>query len=176
MFMQTASGRSFHPTNPTVDVIDIGDIAHALSHICRFAGHTRYFYSVAQHSVLVADIVKNKGGSRIEQLDALMHDAAEAYLMDVPTPVKKLLTNYKEIENKVHACIAERYDLSYEMPALVHLADGIALATEAEALMINSHLWELPHDAEDYSVESMTPLKARRAFLKRFKELYEGKI
>lgn len=174
MFMQTASGKSFRPTAPTADIIDIGDIAHSLSNICRFAGHTKHFYSVAQHSVIVANIIKDKGGDKRDQFHGLMHDATEAYLTDVPTPVKRLLTEYKPIEEKVYACIAQVFGLDPELPDIVHMADGIALATEAEALMINSHLWNLPYEAEDYDITHLSPIRARRLFLKKFKELYDA--
>lgn len=174
MFMQTASGKSFHPTKPSVEIIDIGDIAHALSNLCRFAGHTKHFYSVAQHSVIVAAIVKMKGGSKRDQLHGLLHDATEAYLTDVPTPVKRLLPDYKTIEEKVYVCIAEKFGLDQALPKIVHMADGIALATEAEALMLNSHRWKLPHDPEDIEITNLPPIRARRMFLKKFGELYEG--
>lgn len=171
MFMQTASGKSFHPTKPTSDVIDIGDIAHALSNMCRFAGHTKHFYSVAQHSVIVANIVRDHGGSLKEQFHGLLHDATEAYITDMPTPVKRLIPDFKALEDKIYVCVADKFGLDPVLPEIVHTADGIALATEAESLMINSHLWNLPHEAEDYDISYMPPIKARRFFLKKYAEL-----
>jgi len=86
-YIQTLSGKKFSYQFATADDIDIEDIANALSNICRFAGHLPEFYSVAQHSVLVSQIVPPEFA-----FEALMHDAAEAYCQDIPAPLKALLS------------------------------------------------------------------------------------
>ena len=104
-FIQTFTGRMFWPIDPQPDEVDIEDIAHALSNVCRFCGHTREFYSVAQHSVLVSEIVPAAFA-----LEGLLHDATEAYISDVARPVKPYLTNYKEIEINLYRAIAKRFN------------------------------------------------------------------
>lgn len=136
----THTGRLFDFSNPTLESIDIDDIAHGLSHVCRFAGHTEKFYSVAQHSVLVTHIVdtmllQQTDKQRFEvMLDALLHDASEAWLGDVPTPLKTLLGEvYKSIESKVQGLVHTKFGLpnrSINHETLVKLADLMALKFE----------------------------------------------
>jgi uncharacterized protein len=169
--IQCASGKYFDFLNPAGSHICIEDIAHALSHINRFTGHTRVPYSVAQHSYVVSCIVPYK-----DALAALLHDAAEAYLGDVSSPLKQLLPEYKVIERRVHAAIFERFGLDPELPASVKEADLIALSTERRDLMPNTD----PHDAWDVLTE-VRPLQpriivcdannARNLFLQRYREL-----
>ncbi|MDP3425521.1 MAG: HD family hydrolase [Burkholderiaceae bacterium] len=128
--IQTASGRYANLVAPLPHHIDIGDIAHALSNICRFGGHTREFYSVAQHSVLVSRIVPHE-----HALAALLHDAAEAYVGDVTLPLKQLLPDYRTIEASIWRAIASSFDLPADLPACVKRADLVLLATERRDLM-----------------------------------------
>jgi 5'-deoxynucleotidase YfbR-like HD superfamily hydrolase len=129
-WIQTFKGKQFYPLAPRVEDIDIDDIAHALSNQCRFSGHCKRFYSVAEHSVRVSLIVKPK-----HRLWALLHDAAEAYLVDLPTPIKQLMPEYSIAEKRIMACVCEKFGLSLEMPKEVHQADMIMLATEKRDLM-----------------------------------------
>lgn len=85
-YIQTYTGKKFHPFDPKPEEICIEDIAHSLAHICRFNGHTEFFYSVAQHSLIVAHLLKDE--SPLTQLLGLLHDAAEAYIGDIPAPIK----------------------------------------------------------------------------------------
>lgn len=85
-WMQTYTGRKFWPLNPRAEEVYIEDIAHSLALSCRFNGHCKVFYSIAQHSVLVSQIVKPT-----QQLIALLHDSAEAYLGDIIRPIKRFL-------------------------------------------------------------------------------------
>ncbi len=126
--IETHSGLAVNVFEPGPEMIDIGDIAWALSQICRFNGHASRFYSVAEHSV--------RGSLHCSFENALwflMHDAAEAYVGDVPTPLKN--GAYREVEERVLRVIAEKYGLSWPMPVEVHEVDARMLATEARALM-----------------------------------------
>jgi hypothetical protein len=84
-WLATYSGAEFSLIDPQPDQVRIGDIAHSLSQLCRFVGATRSFYSVAQHCVLVSDHCPPEYA-----FAGLMHDAAEAYCLDMPRPLKYL--------------------------------------------------------------------------------------
>jgi 5'-deoxynucleotidase YfbR-like HD superfamily hydrolase len=135
--MQTVSGRKFYPDAPMSDAIAMTDISHALSLVCRFGGHTRELYSVAQHSVLVCDTVKALGGTADEVRWALLHDASEAYIGDVVWPLKQSqdMRGYKAIEARVMLAICERFKLDGNEPPIVKRADLIVLSTEKRDLM-----------------------------------------
>lgn len=129
--IRTYTGKSVNVFNPTADMICIEDIAHALSNQCRFGGHVPEFYSVAQHSVLCTQLLP-----RSLELAGLLHDASEAYLMDIPSPLKKGLINYKEIEDKMMSVIAEKFGFEYPLPEKVKEVDKIVLEWEWSALML----------------------------------------
>ena len=105
----TFTGKHFDPTNPEENLIDLSDIGHALSLICRGNGHVKYFYSVAQHSIACCREAEARGYSKRVQLACLLHDASEAYLSDVTRPVKKLLTAYLEVEENLQNMIWNKY-------------------------------------------------------------------
>ncbi len=105
----TCSYKMFDPLHPDVDLIDIEDIAHALSMLCRANGHFRTFYSVGQHSINCAREAKARGYSQKVQLACLLHDASEAYLADVTRPVKAELPRYKEIEGPLQDLIWSKW-------------------------------------------------------------------
>lgn len=111
MKFYTYTGKMIDITNPSEDAICSMDIAHALSLICRAAGHFKHFYSVAQHSLNCMREACARGDSERVCLAALLHDAAEAYLCDVPTPVKRELDEYKKIEKKFEDAIWKKYGL-----------------------------------------------------------------
>lgn len=137
MKIGTVSGRLLDPSAPDPAQIEIGDIAHGLSNICRFAGQCREFYSVAQHSVLVSLALEKEPGATVEDLRwGLLHDAAEAYTGDIPSPVKRLLNAFDEIEAAILWAVASRFKLSPESPpAIVLEVDRAALDIEIPALM-----------------------------------------
>jgi len=136
-WMQTAAGRAFWPLDPRTEEVNADDIAHALSHQCRFAGHVREFYSVAEHCVRVSVLIEKLGGCAWEQLAGLLHDASEAYLVDLPTPVKRSMPDYDRFEREVEACVEERFGLppGSIRSAIVKDADLVMLATEKRDLM-----------------------------------------
>lgn len=168
-WIQTYSGRRFNPTKPNPEAIVIQDIAHALSMQCRFSGHCQQFYSVAQHSVLVSHICDFEDARW-----GLLHDASEAYLVDVPRPLKRSgkFDAYLEFEDRMQKAVCKRFGLSEKEPPSVKRADTILLATEARDLMSPLHPdWRQPVGPLPFKIESWTPQQAKDNFLKRFSEL-----
>lgn len=110
-YIETSSGKAFYPYNPAAEQIDINDIAHAISQLCRFGGHSKQFYSVAQHSILVSKYLRDNGESPVIQLYGLLHDATEGYMVDLPTPIKQLLPDYRAAEDRLHDIIWEALGL-----------------------------------------------------------------
>jgi hypothetical protein len=153
---------------PRPQEILVEDIAHALSMLCRFNGHGKEFYSVAEHSLHVAAIV-----SPPNKKWGLLHDAAEAYLSDIPSPVKKELKNFQEYENNLLLVISQKFNLEPEIPLEVKDADEILLATEKIALMgPEPASWDLKQSALDPAIiKCYTPMAAKRKFLEFFKKL-----
>lgn len=126
----TVTGKRFDLHEPDSDLIDPRDITHSLAHLCRFNGHTREFYSVAQHSCMVADLVPDE-----DKLAALLHDATEAYIGDMVQPLKQWMYAYQDVEDWIWDRICTRFGLDQDLPASVRQADLIALATERRDLM-----------------------------------------
>lgn len=171
-YIQTLSGKKFNYLNATIDDIDIEDIATALSHICRFAGHLPEFYSVAQHSVLVSQIVPPEFA-----FEALMHDATEAYCQDIPAPLKALLPDYRRIETYVDGLIRFKYGIPLEQASVVKYADLVLLATERRDLEIDDgSKWESLEGIPSSDLIQIIPLRPGQAFglfINRFNELME---
>lgn len=168
-WIQTYSGRRFTPTNPNPDAIVIQDIAHALSMQCRFSGHVNKFYSVAQHCVLVSYICNHE-----DALWGLLHDATEAYLVDVPRPLKRSgkFDAYLEFEAVMQKAVCKRFGLSEIEPASVKQADAILLATEARDLMspIRSD-WDYMVEPLPFKIDPLSHQEAKNLYMKRFFEL-----
>ena len=171
-YIQTLSGKKFDYVNATVDDIEIEDIATALSHICRFAGHLPEFYSVAQHSVLCSQLVEPEFA-----FEALMHDAAEAYCQDIPAPLKALLPDYRRIEGFVDELIRFKFNLPLTQSAVVKYADLTMLATERRDLDIDdSTSWPILEGIPTSDIIQIAPLRPGQAyglFMTRFNELME---
>lgn len=168
-WISTYSGLPFWPLDPQPEDVRIADIAHALSNLCRFAGHTREFYSVAQHSVLVSQIC---GGGPVG-LWALMHDASEAYLNDITRPVKHTqeLSGYRVLEARVQLAVCRRYQLEAAEPESVKHVDGLVLRAEQRDLMFMPVGWRMKGEAHPDRIHPMPPATAKRAFLQRFDDL-----
>jgi len=169
-WIQTYTGKQFWPIDPRAEDVDIVDIAHALSQLCRFTGHSASFYSVAEHSFATSYMVPDK-----DALWALLHDASEAYLLDLAKPVKmcKEMSGYRVLEDAVQAAVCEHFNIPKEMPASVKEADLRMLATEVRDVMCPPPAsWGL-EDVIPYTmkVQCMQPLNAKRAFLSRYAEL-----
>lgn len=176
-WIQTFSGGRFSPAKPDFTTIRINDIAHALSNICRFGGHTQAFYSVAQHCVLVSEHVRNTvhDGCPIRLL-ALLHDAAEAYIGDIPRPLKGQIFDVESIERDVMEAVVRRFNLSEDSFALnmIRNADLMALATERRDLMTpTDDVWECLKDISPWEevITPWNPEVAEERFLNVFEEL-----
>lgn len=153
--IRTYTGKMINVLDPDPALICIEDIAHALSNQCRFSGHTSKFYSVAQHSVLCAKMVSSQF-----KLAALLHDASEAYLVDLPTPIKIAIPQYTEIEGNMMRVIANKFGFDYPLSAIVKYADKAALEIEWKGLILSSKLLSIqPFDAETLFMYSFNNLK-----------------
>jgi 5'-deoxynucleotidase YfbR-like HD superfamily hydrolase len=172
-YIGTYTGKNVYFDNPTKDTIDIIDIAHSLSHLCRFTGHTKEFYSVAQHSVLVSD----HQTTLAEKRAGLLHDATEAYLNDLASPLKKYLSGcgYSDLEDKFHHVINDKYNINDGMTPNIKKVDLQALFTEKrDVLNYPESDWGWGDDILRFE-EPIIPLQPREAkalFLQRFKELF----
>jgi uncharacterized protein len=174
-FLQTVSGRWVNPFDPDPAQLDAGDIARALANQCRFGGHCRVFYSVAQHSVIVSRLVEERGGDVQDVFAALMHDATEAYLGDMPHPLKHrspLGAAFKEAEDHLEVAIRERFAIKADVPEIKR-ADRALLATERRAF--SEETWHWPElegvEALDLELDAWPPDEAARAFAERYEEL-----
>ena len=178
-WMQTFTGRAFWPCDPRVDEVCIEDIAHALSMLCRFAGQTRSFYSVAEHCVRASRIV-----SPAYALAALLHDAAEAYVVDLPRPLKRQpgLRAYREIERRVQMIVYDAFGVKLGTTVAlgakaIRTADEVMLATEARDLMggERADAWALTAEPLVARIIPWNHKTAERRYLRRFRDLV-GKV
>ncbi len=181
-YVATYSGKKFYPFDPQVEDIDILDIASSLSKQCRYSGHTTKFYSVAEHSVLVSsqldyDDILAKWG--------LLHDAGEAYITDVPKPIKSLFPRVQEAENKILQQVAVCFDLPWPIPKEVHRVDQRMIYDEAPALMKMSLKEMISFPGSDYELNKEQELLklgveikgfehnvVKSCFLNRYDELF----
>ncbi len=164
-WMTTYTGKKFHYLNPQPDEIDIRDIAHHLSLICRFTGASRIFYSVAEHSVRVAGLLPKE-----LQLAGLLHDAAEAYINDISRPVK-YAHKLEETEKGITLAINKKFGLETHI-ALIKEMDSKMLATEARDLLSNTDGWaKLPEPLSEIIIPWTSDL-AERSFLSTFDFLH----
>lgn len=165
-WMQTFSGRQFWPMDPRADEIHIEDIAHSLALQCRYAGHSIRFYSVAEHCVHIATWLLREVGP-LMALHGLLHDASEAYLVDVPRPVKPYLAGYKDAEARVMLAVSERFGLAKTIPEEVHEADNRIIADEL--VNLRPMEWHARHtDPLGVKIDCWSPDLAEDMFLSTF--------
>ena len=166
--IRTYTGNTFHYEDMSPKDVSIADVSHALSHICRFTGHVKVHYSVAEHCCRVSDLCSSEN-----KLWGLLHDASEAYCSDLPRPFKRLigLEPYRTYEKRIMHIICERFGLPLEEPKEVKAADMRLLVTEQRDLMVNA-------GPEWYDVKPLldpitpwTAEVAKEEFLKRFNAL-----
>ena len=174
-YLQTVSGRFVNPFDPDPDQLDAADIARALANVCRFGGHARSFYSVAQHSVIVSELVEARGGDAEDAFAALMHDATEAYLGDMPHPIKHrspLGAAFKAAEDHLEAAIRDRFAIRADVPEIKRV-DRALLATERRAFSTENWHWPELDGVEplELELEGWPPDEAAGAFARRFDEL-----
>ena len=164
-WMQTVTGRKFWPLDPNPDDICIEDIAHALSMLCRYGGHTLRFYSVAEHCCHVHDAAAPEN-----KLWALMHDASEAYISDVIRPIKPFLTGYKATEKAVMSAVCTKFGMSEIEPEEVSILDKNILGDEAaQAMSEPPEKWYYKGDPLGITLQFWSPDIAKAQFLARFR-------
>lgn len=169
-YIETRFGQQFTFLNPQSEQIDIRDIAFALANTCRWNGHVPFF-SVAEHSIAVA--------ARLPpamQLAGLMHDAAEAYLSDIPSPIKQYLPDYQAMESNVQAAVHKKFGVKIDAETAreIKLADKDQTATEAHYLLESQGKSWVPRmfvPDEKYAPRCLPPVEAVKAFLHWFKHL-----
>ena len=178
-WLETFSGTKINILDPRPEDFRVGDIAHALAHTCRYNGHSKGFYSVAQHSVIVSrccSLSVAKWG--------LLHDAAEAYLSDVPAPLKQFLYDYKKFESLFEERIAKAFGLRMPVPKEVKKLDlGMLKIEHRDVIQCQNNSWEVDLMPLSEPLKSIvildlwTPQKAEKEFLDRFVSLFDpGKI
>lgn len=170
----THKGKRFFPLEPTQDMIDIEDIAHALAREGRFGNHTAKLYTVAQHAVIMSYLVSPEN-----QLWALHHDDSEAYLCDIPRPLKMLpiFETYASIEDRLMRVICDKFNLPHEMPEEVANMDRALCSAEAKCLFANAipPEWKVTVPPVDIVIKRCwSPEEAEVLFLERHRELVEN--
>jgi 5'-deoxynucleotidase YfbR-like HD superfamily hydrolase len=167
----------FDILNPTVDMIDIRDIAHAGSNLCRFTGHTKYHYSIAQHEWSGSHIIP-----REYALEFLLHDAAESYVNDMSRPLKHMTEcgdHYRPVEEKIQAVIRLKFGLPAVQSPIIHKYDNMMLMAEKRQLM-GKAVWSTeemrmcnvdPENEAHVLIQRMTPEIAETLYLEQFRRL-----
>ena len=165
----TLSGNRFSILKPEPDAVMIEDIACALARQARFNGHTRFFYSVGQHSCVGAEVSPTKEIA----LHMLFHDATEAYIGDLVSPVKALLPDFEIIESRIHWAISKRFNLEYPLPKVVKQIDRRLLATEVRDLITKDlKSWGISEDEPfDFPIIPWPPEVTEARFLDLAKSL-----
>lgn len=191
--IKTISGVYINPTIATIEQIKIYDIAHALSLMNRYAGHSLWPYSVAQHSVLLFDYLDDHGVPGLMRLypehkaeinnrpklntllrKTLLHDASEAYMPDIPGPFKGAFPDYLGHEKRLQATIFDRFGLTHEFPKLLKFVDGAIINNEMDVLSPGGawgYITELGPLA-NVKIEQWSPERSRAEFLSRFRKMW----
>lgn len=167
-WIQTYSGKVFSFDTIETNEISAVDIAHALSNQCRFSGHTKAFYSVAEHSYHCSYLVPAEYA-----LDALLHDASEAYVADLPKPLKTLLPDYCRIEDQVMRRIADEFGIQYPFHQSIKDADVAMLFAERNQLLSTPPMQWTDEDTvpANVKIQCWQPRLAKQVFIDRLFEL-----
>lgn len=177
--IQTRSGIWFDLEHPRPEDVHIEDIAAALSKLCRYGGHSSRFYSVGEHCLLIARALLHDGYDKRVALAGLLHDASEAYVCDVPRPLKQLLSEYKAIEERVQRVIAARYGIDFPFPEVVHEYDERIIADEyMELMQCNREAAErILRGRQPLGVEvrGRSPERTEHVYLSLLSELSDGR-
>lgn len=169
-WIQTFSGQKFNLLEPDPNSINLEDIAHALSLQCRFTGHCNFHYSIAFHSVLVSYLCDSQDAKY-----GLFHDASEAYISDISSPLKKTsaLEGYRKVEGNIQNTIYRKFGLNKTEPLSVKKADILLLNIEVNSLFNGKHPdWKYSGVIPPISIQEISPIQAEKLFLDRYKELY----
>lgn len=177
-WIETYTGRMVTPLSPVPATLSITDIAYALANKCRYSGHTAVYYSVAEHCVLMALFALNRGDN-LGARWALLHDAVEAYIPDVPRPLKPGLVGWREIEETMEIAILFHFGfgqqierLTDEQREMVKSLDTRILLREAKVLLVSGGLnWRIEGKPLPVTIHGWTPAQARAEFLSLFDEL-----
>lgn len=182
-WVQTRYGTKFFPLSPAPEMIDINDIANSLAMKCRFNGHCTHFVSIAEHSVMVYNVLKMNFNvtDNVILLQGLLHDAGEAYLCDVPKPIKSSLMGFVELENDILDVVMGKYGVATkngELPEVVHAADRLSGIYEYSQNMERDNEGELGFDlvkTKDIPSWGLLPFwkpgTAKKEFTQAFQEL-----
>lgn len=173
-WIELITGGRFYYAKP---VYDIGAIAHSLSMLCRFTGHCRRFYSVAEHSILVSRIMEDQGLG--DPMEGLLHDATESVLSDIARPAKNLLKDYKALDKALETAMRKQFVLPETMSDGCMKADSIALLIEAREIMPNKgeNFTGMAEDVRlaakkaTYMIACWTPENARERFMTRMHDI-----
>lgn len=177
-YIELASGARYYPGQP--HTWDIEDIAHALGNQCRYSGHCRHFYSVAEHSVIVSLLAEEL--KLCDPFEALMHDAHESVVTDMASPWKPHLPDYVKAERNAAESLRLRYELPLQVSDGCKRADMLALFMEAHFLMKSKgegwvDILGVRVDAlklvrrDGWRIQGLDPQQAKNAFLVRYREL-----
>ncbi|KKM05774.1 hypothetical protein LCGC14_1750690 [marine sediment metagenome] len=178
-YIITCTERFFNFNAPHPSQIYIEDIATGLSNICRWGGQSYQFYSVAEHSLLVEKLIEEEGKHPKLRMAALLHDAAEAYLGDIPSPIKARTMigeqSYHQLEKEVLRAIADALDLNYYLfeNSLIAEADSDAFTVEAYKLFPSKAYMFTVGEPKEIDIEFMSPEKAKQQFIKKYYALHK---
>lgn len=162
-WMQTYTGKQFWPLDPRPEDVDILDIAHALSMLCRYGGHSNRFYSVAEHCCHIHDYMPDKFKAW-----GLMHDASEAYIVDVPRPIKPHIPGYKEIERRIMQAVCQAFCMDENEPPEVKIVDGRILVDEQRKVMSRPPVpWMDFGEPLGVEIQFWNPARAKAEFIGR---------
>lgn len=179
-WMETSTGGKIHIFDPQPGEIRLEDIVHACGYTCRYGGHCKTHYSVAQHSVHVADVVKDRGGNATLQLQALLHDAAEAYIGDLPRPVKMWMSQFQDLDAYLTGKIMEVFGVPLQnddLPHEIHYVDRNICHDEGKVLLKSGPgAWWSNLESFGLEIDPWGPSVAKHVMRRRIQELMMGQL